>query len=135
MRARASRSIRRRCFTGAASIGTSCNTGRAGRCFTRKCAAGGCAANSRRHCERKRSNPARRLSLDCFVASLLAMTKMPMRLLLPLPHIDEMPGDGGGGGHGRRNEMRAALVALAALEIAVRGRGAAFAGIELVGIH
>src|SRR5258708_26334165 len=55
--------------------------------------------------------------------------------LLPLPHVDEVPGDGGGGGHGRRDEMGAALVALAAFEIAVRGRGAALARIELVGIH
>src|SRR5262249_36880521 len=35
----------------------------------------------------------------------------------------------------RRDQMGAALVALAALEIAVRGRGAALAGRELVGIH
>ena len=31
--------------------------------------------------------------------------------------------------------MRAALEALTALEIAVRGRGAALAGLELVGVH
>src|SRR5262245_22554061 len=45
-------------------------------------------------------------------------------LSLPLPHVDEMPGDRGGGRHRRRDQMGAALVALAALEIAVRGRGA-----------
>src|ERR1700685_1279146 len=55
--------------------------------------------------------------------------------LLPLPHVDEMPGDRRGGGHGRRDQMGAALVALAAFEVAVRGRGATLAGIELVGLH
>ena len=58
-----------------------------------------------------------------------------MRLLFPLPHVDEMAGNRRGGGHGRRYQVGAALVALAALEIAVRGRGAALARIELVGIH
>src|SRR5262245_11811598 len=54
---------------------------------------------------------------------------------LPLPHIHEMSRDGGGGRHRRRDEMGAALVALPALEVAVRGRGASLAGRELVGIH
>src|SRR3984957_13330008 len=58
-----------------------------------------------------------------------------MTVLLPFPHVDEMPRDRRGGRHGRRDQVGAALVALAPLEIAVRGRGAAFAGIELVGIH
>src|ERR1700680_303872 len=64
-----------------------------------------------------------------------ALRRSGMTVLLPVPHVDEMPGYCRGGGHGRRNEMRAALVALAALEVAVRGRGATLAGIELVGIH
>src|ERR1700675_3728271 len=55
--------------------------------------------------------------------------------LIPLAHVDEMPGDRGGGGHRRRHEVGAALVTLAALEIPVGGRGAALAGLELVGIH
>jgi aromatic-L-amino-acid decarboxylase len=37
--------------------------------------------------------------------------------------------------HGGRHEMRAALEALAALEVAVRGRGAALARLQLVGVH
>src|SRR4029077_10988219 len=53
----------------------------------------------------------------------------------PLAYVDEMAGDGCCCCHHGRHEMGAALVALAALEIAVRGRGAAFAGAELVGIH
>src|SRR5690242_4731685 len=54
---------------------------------------------------------------------------------IPLSDVDEMSGNRGSCSHRRRNEMRAALIALAALEIAVRGRGAALAGRELVGIH
>ena len=43
--------------------------------------------------------------------------------------------EGGGSGHFRRHQMGAAPVALAALEIAVGGGGAALAGLQLVGIH
>src|SRR5258705_13645936 len=53
----------------------------------------------------------------------------------PTPHIDEPAGYRGCRRHGRRHQMRAAFIALAALEIAVRGRGAALAGLEFVGIH
>src|SRR6266705_7027036 len=55
--------------------------------------------------------------------------------LLPLPNINEMPGDRGCRRHRGRHQVRAALVALAAFEVAVRGRGAALARRELVGIH
>src|SRR4051794_12085237 len=55
--------------------------------------------------------------------------------LLPRPDVDEMPGNRGGRGHLRRDEMGAALVALPPLEIAVRSRGAALARPELVGVH
>src|SRR4029453_3895383 len=55
--------------------------------------------------------------------------------LAPLPHVHEMAGDRGGCRHRRRDEVGATLVALAALEIAVRGRGTALAGSELVGVH
>ena len=41
--------------------------------------------------------------------------------------VDEAAGKRRGGGHHRRHEMGAAEAALAALEIAVRGRGAALA--------
>ncbi len=55
--------------------------------------------------------------------------------ILPLANVDEVPGHGGGGGHGGRNQVRAAALALPALEVAVAGRGAALARLELVGIH
>src|SRR6202035_868791 len=68
-------------------------------------------------------------------SGLAALRRPGMTVLFPLPHVDEMPRNRRGGSHGRRDEMGAALVALAALEVAVRGRGAALAGIELVGVH
>ena len=51
----------------------------------------------------------------------------------PRPHIDEPPRDRRCGRHRRRYEMRAAFVALPALIVAIRGRGTALAGFELVG--
>src|SRR5258708_12822408 len=45
--------------------------------------------------------------------------------LPPLPDIDKMPGNRRGRGHGRRHQMGAALEALPAFEIAVRGRAPA----------
>src|SRR5580704_6973526 len=55
--------------------------------------------------------------------------------LLPISDVDEMSGDRGCRGHGRRHQVRAALVTLAALEIAVRGRGTTLARRELVRVH
>src|ERR1700739_139471 len=55
--------------------------------------------------------------------------------LPPVPHVDETTRDRRRRRHRRRNEVGAAPVALAALEIAVRGRGATLARRELVGIH
>src|SRR6478672_7863561 len=49
--------------------------------------------------------------------------------------VDEVPFDGRRGGHLRGDEVRAAAAALAALEVAVRGRGAALAGLEDVRVH
>src|SRR5437899_1271238 len=49
--------------------------------------------------------------------------------------VDKMAGDGGGGGHYRADEVRAAVLALAALEIAIAGAGAAFVGRQDVGVH
>src|ERR1019366_7333932 len=54
--------------------------------------------------------------------------------LPPLPHIDKPSRDRRRRRHRRRDEVGAALVALAALKIAVRGRGAALARRELVGV-
>src|SRR5271166_2605634 len=88
----------------------------------------------------KRSNPGEPgRALDRRVASVLAMTApkwaATRRDSAPLPHVDEPSGDRGRRRHGGRDQMGAALVALAALEIAVRGRGAALARRELVRVH
>src|ERR1700744_2712477 len=55
--------------------------------------------------------------------------------VLPVADVDEVPGDRGGCRHLRRDEVGAAAAPLAALEVAVRGRGAALAGGEDVGVH
>src|SRR5690606_33095795 len=47
----------------------------------------------------------------------------------------EAPHDGGGGRDQRRHQVRAAALALTALEIAVARGGAALARCELVGVH
>src|SRR6267378_8621682 len=49
--------------------------------------------------------------------------------------VHEMPGDGCGGGHDRADEVRAAVFALAALEIAIAGAGAALVRRQDVGVH
>ena len=55
--------------------------------------------------------------------------------LVELADIDEMAGDGGGGGHGGADQVGAAARSLAALEVAVAGAGRALTGLELVGVH
>src|SRR2546427_1686095 len=50
-------------------------------------------------------------------------------------YIDEMAGDGGGGGHDRADEVRAAVFALAAFEVAITGAGAAFVRRQDVSVH
>ena len=52
-----------------------------------------------------------------------------------LADVGEVAGDGGGGGHGRADQVGAAARALAALEVAVAGAGGSLAGLELVGVH
>src|SRR6266851_2397736 len=54
---------------------------------------------------------------------------------LPVADIHKMPGDGGGSGHRRADEVGAPAASLAALEVAVAGGGAAFAFGELVAVH
>src|SRR5229473_8288806 len=49
--------------------------------------------------------------------------------------VDEVTGDGGGCGHQRADQVRAAVFALAALEIAVGGAGAALVRRQHVGVH
>src|SRR5258708_11159775 len=49
--------------------------------------------------------------------------------------VGELAGDGGGGGHRRAEQVGARALALAALEIAVRGRGAALARGDPVARH
>src|SRR5260370_34206171 len=46
-----------------------------------------------------------------------------------------MAREGGGGGHDRANEVRAAVFALTSLEIAIAGTGAAFVRRQDVGVH
>src|SRR2546421_10068709 len=55
--------------------------------------------------------------------------------LPPLPDVDKMPGDRCPRRHCRRDQIRAAFKTLAALEIAVRGRGTALFGVQLGGVH
>src|SRR5882672_3016286 len=50
-------------------------------------------------------------------------------------NVDEMAGDGCGCGHNRADEVRAAVLALAALEIAIAGAGAALVRRKDVGVH
>src|SRR3954447_14367829 len=53
----------------------------------------------------------------------------------PVADVDEVALDGGRRGHLRADEVGAPAAALASLEVAVRGRGAALAGLEDVGVH
>ena len=57
------------------------------------------------------------------------------RRIAPVANIDEMAGDRRRRRHRRRHEMRAARKSLPTLEIAIRGRGAALAGLKPVRIH
>src|SRR5579884_1104492 len=50
-------------------------------------------------------------------------------------HVHEMPCDGGGGGHDRAHQMRAAVASLAPFEIAIRSAGAALVRRQNVGVH
>src|SRR5690606_32825053 len=50
-------------------------------------------------------------------------------------HVGEVARHRGGGGHRRADQMRTAPRALTALEVAVRGRRAALAPFEAVGVH
>lgn len=46
---------------------------------------------------------------------------------VPLPDVNEVSFNGGGRGHGRADEMRAAAFSLPAFEIAIRSAGGPFA--------
>src|SRR5271167_3915634 len=63
------------------------------------------------------------------------MFKLFHRLEREVADVYEVAGDGGGGGHYGADEVGAAVAALAALEVAVAGAGAAFVGGQDVGIH
>src|SRR5712691_8153136 len=56
-------------------------------------------------------------------------------LSLPVSNVDEMPRDRGCCGHLRAHEMGPAAGTLPSLKIAVRGRGAALARLQVVGVH
>src|SRR5215469_14225941 len=53
----------------------------------------------------------------------------------PVADINEVTGDGSGSGHFGRNEVRAPAATLAAFEVAIARRGAAFARRKNVRIH
>ncbi len=53
----------------------------------------------------------------------------------PRSNIYKVPGNGGRGSHLGADEMRASTASLAAFEVTVAGRGAAFAGRKNVRIH
>src|ERR1700729_664140 len=53
----------------------------------------------------------------------------------PLANVDEVPLDGRGGGHLRRDEVRPAAASLTALEVSVGRGGAALARLQDVGVH
>src|SRR3954454_25078323 len=53
----------------------------------------------------------------------------------PVADVDEVDLDGGRRGHLRADEVGAPATALASLEVAVGGRGAALAGLQDVGVH
>jgi len=56
-------------------------------------------------------------------------------MILCLSNIYEMSSDSGGGSHCRADKMRASTTSLTTLEIAVAGRGTAFAFGEAVAVH
>src|SRR4051812_30744442 len=56
-------------------------------------------------------------------------------LHLPVADVHEVAGNGGSGGHCRADQMCPAAPALPPLEVAVRGGGAALAGLEDVRVH
>src|SRR5690349_15058937 len=68
-------------------------------------------------------------------SAYFGVRRRPPRFSAEVADVGQLAGEGGGGGHRRAHQMGAAAAALAALEIAVRGRGAALLGLELVGVH
>src|SRR6476661_8273015 len=81
-------------------------------------------------------SPGRRIRPRLF--PLLPLTSYLSRfgfLLRELPHIHQPSGNRGSGRHSRTHEMGAAALALPALEVAVRGRGAPLAAAEHVIVH
>src|SRR5215208_4112043 len=66
---------------------------------------------------------------------IVSIAFMIVLVLVPVADVDEAARDRRGGGHLGADEVRAAARALAALEVAVRGRRAALAGLQLVRVH
>src|SRR5947209_6342041 len=84
------------------------------------------------HCHSERSEESPSPVVSCQSRRFFAALRMtmPIRLVmfiivsLQITDIDEVTGDGGGGGHGGADEMGAPAASLAALEVAVAGGGA-----------
>src|SRR4051812_2561709 len=68
----------------------------------------------------------------CFVNGCMDVLSV---LVIPLANIDKMPLDRGRCGHSRRDQVRAAPLALAAFEVAVAVRSTPLARLQLVGVH
>ena len=51
------------------------------------------------------------------------------------PHVGDLAGDGGRGGRQRRDQERAAALALPSFEVAVAGADGVLAGLELIAVH
>src|SRR5687767_10477362 len=67
--------------------------------------------------------------------SLRERERWPVALAVPGADVDEVAGQGGGGGHLGPDEVGAASFALASLEVAIGGGGAALAGLQDVRVH
>src|SRR5437868_13739213 len=55
--------------------------------------------------------------------------------VVPISHVDKVPGDRGRRGHRRTDQMRATAAALPAFKVSIAGRSAAFTGLQNVWIH
>src|ERR1051325_9741336 len=74
-------------------------------------------------------------AVHCCTAPTIVPRVVSVTALLIVAHVRQGALDGSSRRHRRAHQMRAAAGALPALEVAVRGRRAALAGLEPVGVH